>query len=110
MGVAANAAMFGRKSIGQKDALRLLDIICEPWRGCDAEFEAEDPDNIGNVHPDYADYTDFNAQLGKLIAAAFTPEKKWKLPAVQIDRDECPVWTAWYETAERKFRERYEFC
>ena len=41
MGVAANAAMFGRKSIGQKDALRLLDIICEPWRGCDARKEME---------------------------------------------------------------------
>ena len=52
------------KKISQREALRLLDLICEPWRGCDAEFEAED--------------MDFNAPLGRLIAAAFAPGRKWE--------------------------------
>ena len=44
-------------------ALELLDEICNPYRGYDAEFEAEDPMEPGHVHPDYIDYTDPNGSL-----------------------------------------------
>ena len=39
-------------------ALELLDEICEPYRGCDAEFESVDPNNPRQTHPEYGDYTD----------------------------------------------------
>lgn len=33
-------------------ALSLLDRACKKYRGCDAEFESEDPSNPGTAHPE----------------------------------------------------------
>lgn len=111
MGIAAEAALGARRrrKLRQQEARDILDAICESWRGCDAEFEAEDPKRPGHQHPEYIDYTDFNAPLGKIIAAAFTPGKTWTLPRGRVDRDASPVWEAWYTTAYAAFKERYEF-
>lgn len=54
MGLTAVALLANRTN---QTALELLDIICTPYRGCDAEFESEDPANPGSTHPDYHDYT-----------------------------------------------------
>lgn len=58
-------------------ALELLDEICTPWQGCDAEFEAVDPDNPGHTHPVYCRYTDPEGPLGRLIQEAFDSKTDW---------------------------------
>ena len=111
MGIAADAVLkshYPRNFFDAGFALSILDDICEPWRGCDAEFEAEDPKHPGQQHPDYIDYTDFNAPLGKLIAMAFSPGVEWNNPP--SDRDEDPVWRRWYDGPCKQFHERYDLC
>ena len=56
MGKQAQLLMSNRPS--GMTALQLLDMICEPHRGCDAEFEAEDPSRPGHVHPEFRDWCD----------------------------------------------------
>ena len=36
-------------------AISLLDKVCARYVDCDAEFESEDPDNPGTVHPEFDD-------------------------------------------------------
>lgn len=70
--------------------LRALDIMAEPYRGSDAEFD---------------DSTHRDEPLGKMMAIAFgpwTPEDEEKDAAEEGDH--------WYEKIYRPFRERYEFC
>ncbi len=75
MGRAAEQMLLVRQP-GQT-ALQLLDAICEPYRGCDAEFEAEDPKKPGRIHPHYTFYTDPVGPLGLLIAEAFAADRNW---------------------------------
>ena len=74
MGRSAELAIEMRTN---QTALELLDKICEPYRGADAEFEAEDPDNPGKQHPEYCRYTDPKGPIGILIREAFDPMVDW---------------------------------
>lgn len=105
MGRATELALEMRTT---QTAIELLDKICEPWRGCDAEFESEDPNNPGNINPDYDNYTDPNAPMGKLIAEAFG-EAGHDYATGWINDDEAAV-DAWWDGPYGKFRSRYEFC
>ena len=42
IGRAARAALINRNG---RSAIQILDEICEQWRGYDAEFESDDPNN-----------------------------------------------------------------
>jgi len=104
MGKAAEMALEMRTD---QKALDLLDKICEPWRGCDAEFEGEDPKRPGYVHPEYSKYTDPNGPMGLLIIEAFgDPDRDymrgWPEDADAVDQ--------WWDGPYGKFRARYEFC
>lgn len=108
MGLTATA-LLGSRRPGQT-ALDLLDTICEPYRGCDAEFEAEDPDRSGRVHPIYNNYTDPLGPLGKLIIEAFGPFPE-RCEAEDHDHDgQDAYWVAWYDGPHQKFKDRYGFC
>ena len=94
--------LLGRRR-DDETALDLLDAICEPYRGCDAEFEAEDPD--------YNDYTDPLGPMGKLIREAFAPDFPERCTAEPRDHDgQDAYWVAWYDGPYQKFRDRYGFC
>lgn len=100
MGKTAEALAFTNLT-----ALAALDMICNPYRGCDAEFEAEDPNRPGHIHPEYADYTDPNGPIGKLIIEAFG----------ETGKDYYGEWgeaeqDAWFDGPYTKFKDRYEFC
>ena len=96
-------------------ALELLDEICEPYRGADAEFEAEDPDNPGHTHPKYCHYTNPTGPLGILIGEAFDPTVDWialqdKAEATG-DQDKIEeFYESWGYGPEEQFDARYEFC
>jgi hypothetical protein len=116
MGLAAEKALAIRAQ-GQA-ALALLDMICEPYRGCDAEFEAEDPNQRGRLHPDYTYYTDPKGPLGRLMSEAFAPERdwigdwaKWKASSDYGNEGTGNVRDAWYDKdgPSQKFARRYEF-
>jgi len=68
MGRGAEMALQMRTN---QTALELLDMICEPYRGADAEFEAVDPDNPRQIHPLFTYYTDPSGPLGILMREAF---------------------------------------
>ena len=86
----------------KEEAMSALDKICGPYRNRDAEFESEDPDRPGRIHPAYGRYTDPNGPLGKLIAIAFDATPNEMLPNTD---DECP----WLEGPERRFDKHYRF-
>ena len=96
-------------------ALELLDEICEPYRGADAEFEAEDPNNPGHTHPEYHRYTAPKGPLGILIQEAFDPTVDWI--ALQCSAEETgdddkveEFDESWGNGPEKQFDSRYEFC
>jgi len=100
---------------GKQTALELLDLICEPYRGADAEFEAVDPNRPGYIHPEYGQYTDPNAPLGALICEAFSPNVDWislKHKAEQSgNSDKIEEFDgSWYDGPYSQFKDRYEFC
>lgn len=112
MGRMAEMALKMRTS---QTALDILDEVCEPYRGADAEFEAGDPNNPGQTHPEYSHYTEPNAPLGILIAEAFSPNTDWKTlfsEAVKAGDDDKieAISDKWHDEVERKFSSRYEFC
>jgi hypothetical protein len=109
------AAVLALKMRTNQSALELLDEICEPYRGADAEFEAEDPKNPGHIHPEYDGYTDFNGPLGILIREAFDPNTDWlalREEAIKSGDDEKieDFHSRWYNGPYTQFHERYEFC
>lgn len=112
MGRMADLALKMRTN---QTALELLDQICEPYRGCDAEFEAVDPNNPHRTHPEYYRYTDPNGPLGRLIQEAFDPKTDWinlledARESHDDDRQEA-FWESWGEGPEKLFDARYEFC
>ena len=96
-------------------ALELLDTICEPYRGADAEFEAEDPNNTGHIHPEYTHYTEPDGPIGILMTEAFSPDIDWKTlfsEAFKTEDDDKieAISDRWDDEVYSKFRSRYEFC
>lgn len=77
MGRMAEVVLKLRTNPTTQTALSLLDQICEPYRGADAEFEAVDPKRPGHTHPEYGQYTDPKGTLGILIREAFAPNVDW---------------------------------
>jgi hypothetical protein len=115
VGHAAEIAIKAR--LQGETALALLDRVCKKYRGYDAEFEAEDPNNPGTVHPDYDSYTDPhpNAALGMLMVEAFAPNGLTDLPKYAAmlngegDEEEAAC-DAWWQDVYEPFRKRYGFC
>lgn len=112
MGRMADMALKMRTN---QTALELLDEICEPYRGADAEFEAEDPKNPRHLRPEYCRYTDPKGPLGKLIQEAFDPTTDWvslQLKAEQTGNDDKieSFYESWGDGPEKQFDARYEFC
>ena len=85
MAMGAELAMVTRTD---QKALDLLDIICEPYRGCDAEFD----DSFAPDEP-----------LGKLAMEAFAPGQ-----AFPCDSEE--EWERWYNEVNEPFSKRYGLC
>lgn len=88
-------------------ALELLDEICEPYRGADAEFEAEDSA--------YCRYTDPKGPLGILIQEAFDPKVDWIVLQRKAegtgDGDKIDeFYETWGDGPGKQFDSRYEFC
>ena len=112
MGRMADIALKFRTN---QTALEILDIICEPYRGADAEFEAEDLNNPGHQHPEYCRYTDPKGSLGVLIKEAFDPTVDWialqrKAEETKDDDKIDEFYESWGERVEKQFDVRYEFC
>jgi hypothetical protein len=104
MGRAAEMWWLGRDDIpptSSAEALRVLDTICEPYRGSDAEFEAAftGSEAAGN----YNDYRDPDAPLGRLMIVAFEVSPN---VVASIDEEED---NRWYEEVVVKFKDRYDF-
>ena len=95
MAKAAEIALKLRRP--EHKALELLDLICEHWRGHDAEFD------------DYAslDGTESPA-LALLILEAFAPNGLADLAKYSSDDEDDT--DAFYEEVYSQFRERYAFC
>ena len=93
----------------EQSARSLLDAICKPWKGCDAEFEAEDPNNPGRIHPDYTFYTDPNGPLGVLILEVWGEQGVDYMETVEGLTHPIPSEEHWWEGPYAKFRERYDF-
>lgn len=96
-------------------ALELLDEICEPYRGADAEFEAVDPNNPRLTHPEYCLYTDPKGPLGILIGEAFDLTVAWRSlqRTVEETGDDDKIedfYKSWVNGPEKQFSARYEFC
>lgn len=96
-------------------ALALLDEICEPYHGFDAEFEAVDPNNPSHTHPEYCRYTDPKGPLGILIQEAFDPETNWIVLQREVEKsgDDDKIeefYESWGNGPEKQFDSRYEFC
>jgi len=96
-------------------ALEILDTICEPYRGADAEFEAEDPNNLRHQHPEYCRYTDPKGPLGILIREAFEPKVDWialqrKIEETGNDDLIDEFYESWGDGPGKQFDTRYEFC
>ena len=112
MGQMAEMALKMRTN---QTALSLLDEICESYRGCDAEFEAEDPNNPGHTHPEYGSYTDPKGPLGVLIREAFDPTVDWialqrKVEETGDDEKIEEFYESWGDGPGKQFDARYEFC
>ncbi len=112
MGLMAKIALKMRTN---QTALELLDEICEPYRGADAEFEAEDPANPRHTHPEYCRYTDPKGPLGILIREAFEPKVDWialQREVEEIGDDDLTekFYESWGDGPAKQFDARYEFC
>ena len=104
MGRMATAKLLSR---GTQTAMAMLNEICERYRGCDAEFKAEDPKRPGAIHPDFGRYTDPAGPLGILIAEAFgTPGHDYQ---AGFPKD-AKAFAAWDDGPYQAFDEHYEFC
>jgi hypothetical protein len=109
MGHAAEAWWAIREAKKQTDpskdeALAALDMICNPHRNCDAEFEADDPNNPSLIHPVYECYTEPKGPIGRLIVIAFeaTPEQ---IAAYETEENI----ELWFDGPYQLFDKRYNF-
>lgn len=100
MSAAAKAYFLARKQlkatdkVSKEEALAVLDLIAEPFRGADAEF-------------DDADFP--HEPLGQLIIIAFG----WKggqLPKNATDKVTETFYEKWCDFTHETFSKRYEFC
>jgi hypothetical protein len=99
-------------------AVSLLDIICGPYRGCDAEFEAEDPARPGFTHPSCHDfrYPHKDMALGLLMLEAFAPNGIADLDRYRSAMDSADDNVSeqadedWWNEVCDPFRNRYNFC
>jgi hypothetical protein len=89
--------------------LDLLDEICNPYRGCDAEFEAEDTQRPGHIHPDYTFYTDPEGPLGRLMVEAFAPNGINDL-LLCLPRNSDGENEYFTKHVYNEFHKRYKFC
>lgn len=115
IGLAAEHAVMTRQP--GETAIAILDRICERFRGCDAEFESEDPENPGKVHPEFDDYRDPHpkAALGMLMLEAFAQngvadQPKYAAMLGGDDDSEIAACDAWWDEICEPFRKRYGFC
>jgi hypothetical protein len=102
------ATLIERRKPGET-ALQLLDVICEPWRGCDAEFESTDPNNSSQVDPRSDDYRWPPLALGMLMIEAFAPNGLADLARYQAIDPESEDDT-YYDEVVAPFDQRYDFC
>ncbi|MBK1666546.1 hypothetical protein CKO28_00630 [Rhodovibrio sodomensis] len=106
--------LYERRQPGER-AIDLLDRVCEPWRNCDAEFEAEDPNTPTMVHPEYQDYTAPHPAcgLGMLILEAFASDRTaefQRLYTEDLDPAESDALSErHYEEVVSQFKKRYDF-
>lgn len=76
-------------------AIEILDIACEPWRNCDAEFDEE-------YFPD--------RPFGKLLQEAFADGKEYSEGYVfDTTVDDEGFWDWWSDNVLDRFRQRYNF-
>ena len=68
--------------------LEILDIVCNPYQGCDAEFD----DDVQHDQP-----------FGQLLARAFLNGREYK-------REKDPDGEWWQANVLERFREKYGFC
>lgn len=115
MGKTAQAMLANRPQ--GMTALAILDVICEPYRGCDAEFESSHPTKRDEVHPDFSDWCDPHpgAALGMLMLEAFAPNGVADLPRYAPmleggDEAADEACDAWYAEVGTPFAERFGFC
>lgn len=114
IGLAAEEAT--RSRVPGEAPLTILDRICGPYRGADAEFEAEDPSKPGFVHPEFSDYTDPHpkAALGMLMLEAFAPNGVSDLaryaPMFGTGPGEEAACDAWWAEVYEPFKKRFGFC
>lgn len=117
MGKAAEQAIANRRP--SEAALSILDRICEPYRGCDAEFESEDSGTPGKVHPEFDDFREPHpaAALGMLMLEAFAPNGVSDLERYRPMLDgsggeeaEEKACDAWWDEVNNPFKARYDFC
>ncbi len=111
---AAQRAVFARKA--GESALDILDRICFPHSGSDAEFESTDPNDADRVHPEFDDcrHPHPHAALGMLMLEAFAPNGVSDLPRYAPMLEDCQeaddACAAWWAEVREPFRKRYGFC
>ena len=126
------AELIALRPAWKSDAREILDHVCLPWIGCDAEFEAP----FGKASPEmftydpmaagpwprsrwdspYVFYTDPNGPLGLLINAAFYKNVfPWKPKPIDwrklsgIEDRDTRLWRKWSDL-EAYFSRHYNFC
>lgn len=75
--------------------MKIIDILAEPWRGADAEFD--DEDFLGH-------------ELGNLIAIAFGWDGGEPPPDHYASETHEDFWDKWHTWVKENFRKRYDFC
>ena len=100
-----------KRRLPSDKAIDLLDEICRPYSGCDAEFEAEDPNKPGHIHPDFTFYTDPEpgAALGMLMVEAFAPNGLEDISNCSVI-EENNADEFWRTKVYEPFQKRYKFC
>lgn len=101
-------------------ALAILDRICGPFRGYEAEFDAESANKVGFHHPDFDDDRDphQSSALGMLMIEAFAPNGCADLArySPMLNKSGAPeailaadaAGDLWYDEVCNPFSTRYE--
>lgn len=117
----AATILVARRKPGET-ALALLDQACKGHHNTDAEFESTDPDELSQVHPEYANSTDPHpkAPLGMLLLEAFAPngvadQARYAPMLGSEDPDddgeaEDAAYELWRTEVYEPFKARYGFC
>ena len=115
IGLASIEAVRSRKP--GESALSILDRLCTPYRGDDAEFESMDPNKPDYVHPECDDwrYPHRSMALGMLMLEAFAPNGIDDLARYHPMLDgegvaQEDAWAAWKSEVCDPFSDRYYFC